>query len=86
MTAHTCKQNTKITLLLGLVAIFLVLVGFSSARSDQAARHVSGMARQVTANTQSVTRMEGTVPDIAAMKRDLEWIKQTLREIKENQK
>ena len=83
MSAHTCKQNTKITVILGLLALFLTLVGFAAHRSDLAARQSSDANKQVAANTAALNRLDGQDRDVAAMKRDIEWIKQALKDIKE---
>jgi len=81
--AHQCKQNAKIILIFGLMGLFLTLVGFAAIRSDAAAQQGAESMRKIDANTKALERLDGNDRDVAVMKQDLQWIKETLSDIKE---
>lgn len=71
MTSHKCTKESKIKsigavqyVILGLIAVFLTLVGFSASKADKAAEKADKAIEKAA--------------EIAVIKNDVQWIKKHL--------
>ena len=80
--SHECKQSDRIKAILWVIGFFLVISGYAAAAATAANSGLGATNERVSLNAQKIHLVEGTDKDIAVIKKEIEQINESLKDLK----